>query len=132
MKRLITVAMCGLVIGAGLVMLRAQTPPTPTPITASWNGIEEVQTISLCVLHGSDSVLCIGNDGIKYSYQGAPFVTVGGVGAQGPAGPQGPQGVPGPAGPTGPQGPAGPTLTVNGHKPDSTGNVTLTVNSTIP
>lgn len=95
MKRLLIVIALLVVFGF------AQTTPTASN---SWNGIEEVQTVSQCVLHGSDSVLCIGTDGIEYSYQGAKFVTVG-SGAQGPQGIPGPQG---PAGATGPQGPAGP------------------------
>lgn len=90
MKRLI------IIIGLLVVFGFAQTTPT---VSSSWNGIEEVQTVSQCALHGSDSVLCIGTDGIEYSYQGTKFVTVGGVGATGPQGP---------TGATGPQGPAGP------------------------
>lgn len=120
----------------------AQTPAN------SWNGIEEVQTISMCALHGADSVLCIGTDGMKYSYQGAAFVTIGGqsvpptftatatslpAGSQAtvtltgdsftfgiPAGAQGPQGNPGTPG-------VGGVASVNGTKPDSTGNVSIHV-----
>lgn len=99
-----------LIVAAWLVLFAALLLDAQAG-TAPWNGLEEVQTVSLCALHGTDSVLCVASDGVKFSYQGAPFVTVGGVGATGPQGPAGPAGIAGSAGPigaTGPQGPAGP------------------------
>lgn len=127
----IALCLCAFIIAVPLRPVHAQSA------ILSWNGIEEVQTVSLCALHGSDSVLCIGTDGAKYSYQGGAFVSVGGsglvgpAGPAGPAGPQGTQGIPGPTGATGaigPQGPAGPAASnlvtsVNGK----TGAVVLSV-----
>lgn len=95
-----------LIVAAWLVLFAALLLDAQAG-TAPWNGLEEVQTVSLCALHGTDSVLCVASDGVKFSYQGAPFVTVGGVGATGPQGPAGAAGATGPQGPAGPAGPAG-------------------------
>jgi len=67
--------------------------------TSTWSGMETQQVLANCVLHASDSVVCVATDGVSFSYQGAAFVKVasqGAQGPQGPAGPQGPQGIPGP------------------------------------
>jgi hypothetical protein len=90
----------GLMLAAAVIGgLLGYIAPLNAQAASSWNGVEEVQTVSACVLHGSDSVLCVATDGVKYSYQGAAFVTIGGI--------QGPPGPPGPIGQTGAQGPAG-------------------------
>jgi len=80
---------------------------TTTP-TASWNGIETQQLLANCVLHNTDSVVCVATDGISFSYQGAPFVKL--------------------TAPTAPT--VNPVLAVNGKKPDSTGNVTISASTT--
>lgn len=87
-----------------LVMTISAQVPAP-PAASSWNGIEMVQTVSTCQLHGTDSVWCVGTDGVRYSYQGAAFVN--------------------PAAPAN-----GGVQTVNGKKPDATGNVSLAATTT--
>jgi hypothetical protein len=88
---------------ASVALLTAQTTTPPQ----SWSGVETQQLLANCQLHASDSVVCVATDGVKFSYQGAPFVKVASQGTPGPAGPQGPAGVPGVAGPIGPAGPMG-------------------------
>src|SRR6266851_62134 len=82
MKNVLTV----LAILFATVLLMAQ-------VGQSWNGTETQQLLAACVTHNADSVVCVATDGISFSYQGAAFVKVGGIGATGPAGPTGANGL---------------------------------------
>ena len=80
------------------VALWAQTATPP------WTGLETQQLLASCTTHGSDNVVCVATDGVAFSYQGAAFVKVSSP-------------------------PSTTTVayvqTVNGKKPDATGNVAL-------
>src|SRR5690242_8767500 len=71
--------------------------------SSSWNGIETQQFLASCSLHNNDSVACVATDGISFSYQGAPFVKLTSTT------------------------PVGAVTSVNGKKPDATGNVSLSI-----
>ena len=49
-----------------VALAKAQAP--------TWNGLETQKLLASCILHHTDSVVCVATDGMAFSYQGAKFV----------------------------------------------------------
>jgi hypothetical protein len=117
--------------------LNATPPPVP-PATLLFV-CAGTHTTCCPALIPSTPQYCLSIDGLFLSSQGSQYAQMlvpGPAGPQGIAGAQGPAGPTGATGKTGATGPAGPAgsggvLTVNGTKPASNGNVTVSVGSTV-
>ena len=62
----------GIVWVSVLIAFAPAHAQTATPVP--WNGIEQVASVSQCLLHGTDNVTCVALDGIRVSQGGNPFV----------------------------------------------------------